>query len=93
MGRAGHARPGLLVHLCDDRAGRQRRDDENHFIFRTASEKNAGIEAHAVFPGAGTSTRPDKDDRHVVIDGAMLDRVLQIHRMERARRLEARSIR
>ena len=74
--RDGYSRPGLLVHLYDDRASYQRRDDESHFVFRIASGKNAGIEAHAVFQGVGPSTRPRKDDCHVVIAGALPDQLL-----------------
>jgi len=74
MGCAGHACLGLLVYLREDRANRQRCDDANHFLFRTASGKTASIEAPGVFSGAGPSAaRPSKDDRHVAIAGALLD--------------------
>ena len=71
MGRDGHACPGLLVYLREDRASHQRCDDASHCIFRTASGKTASIEAPGVFSGAGPSdARPGKDDRHIALAGA-----------------------
>ena len=71
---AGHACPGLLVYLHEDRASHPRCDDANHCVFRTASGETASFKAPAVFPGAGPSAaHAGKDDRRVAIAGALPD--------------------